>query len=697
MSSPKQPQDTVCDAALLMGSESWSKVTCPCCSSGQVEPLVLIQLAENVQPNTKQWIMGVISAAHSSGGAELLAHPGEDAGWARIVVAAPPCTLLRATEDLGLCRADRDGNMTAFSFSDRHCFSHIDDMQKFLTLAERQYIVKHELESMRAVKDQRIPGIPGDKGILRSRQNIFQKLQKAGVIQDVFPLCDQKKLKALGQEWYSQKRLWGQPLDSIHAYFGGSIAFYFSFLDFYTWSLVPPALLGVFITFLLPGPPLPDRANADPSGLASAPGSSPSSGSAPEDEDHLSVSGHMVQAVFSMIWSTVFMELWKRRSAALSYRWGTLTVTEHFQEPRPGFQGQLGTNPVTGRVEPLFPDWKRQVRVGLVSVPVVGLFLCLVVMGMLGFYYFEGLMANFHKASGSIVTATLSYLPSIVHIVYTNMLGNAYRNVANQLTEWENHREESSFEKHHTAKVLVFTFFNNFAVLFHIAFFKQDLPLLRKRLSSLLILSQVVNQFTEVMVPYIVDRIYGSSQKELKEDDPAADHMQAEGSQPPFPGLFAEYIELLVQFGYLSLFSCVYPLTALLLLLNNITEIRGDAYKICRLFRKPFAPPEASIGVWQVAFELLGFVSVLSNCWLFLMAPLVRAFIQNNALNPSSVLLLAILVEHVLIVVKLILAFMIPDEPDWVRIKREQIEYRSMKALSQQKVKRPHGPAALKP
>lgn len=66
-------------------------------------------------------------------------------------------------------------------------------------------------------------------------------------------------------------------------------------------------------------------------------------------------------------------------------------------------------------------------------------------------------------------------------------------------------------------------------------------------------------------------------------------------------GLFAEYIELLVQFGYLSLFSCVFPLTAVLLLLNNITEIRTDAYKICKLFRKPFFPPVAGMGVWQVS------------------------------------------------------------------------------------------------
>lgn len=83
----------------------------------------------------------------------------------------------------------------------------------------------------------------------------------------------------------------------------------------------------------------------------------------------------MIQAVFSMIWSTVVMEMWKRRSSSLSYRWGTLHLAERFAEPRPGFHGEVGVNPVTGRVEPLFPEWQRELRMALVSVPVVGLFL----------------------------------------------------------------------------------------------------------------------------------------------------------------------------------------------------------------------------------------------------------------------------------------------------------------------------------
>lgn len=43
-----------------------------------------------------------------------------------------------------------------------------------------------------------------------------------------------------------------------------------------------------------------------------------------------------------------------------------------------------------------------------------------------------------------------------------------------------------------------------------------------------------------------------------------------------------------------------------------------------------------------------------------------------------------VFLQHVLIIVKIILVFLIPDEPEWVRQKRERIEYISMQALKQQ-------------
>ena len=35
-------------------------------------------------------------------------------------------------------------------------------------------------------------------------------------------------------------------------------------------------------------------------------------------------------------------------------------------------------------------------------------------------------------------------------------------------------------------------------------------------------------------------------------------------------------------------------------LLNNVIEIRTDAFKMCRIYQRPFAQPANSIGAWQV-------------------------------------------------------------------------------------------------
>ncbi|KAM7396237.1 hypothetical protein PAMP_019294 [Pampus punctatissimus] len=609
----------------------WTKVSCPCCVSEHVEPLVVVRLGEKVHPETKRWLIRLIGAPQKDGGAALLAHPGEDASGNIIMVSAPRCTLLRATEELGLCKTYYNGEMEAFSYNDREHFKDSDNMEVFLTLAEREYIVKYELDGLQAQRELRIPGM-ADNYTLQQRDNIY----------------------------------------SVNAYFGSSVAFYFSFLDFYTWSLLPPAILGLSITYF--------------SGEVQKEMVDSVSGLQVTIVDDDAGPGHMIQAVFSMLWSTVVMELWKRRRSTLSYRWGTLHLAERFAEPRPGFHGDIGVNPVTGRMEPLFPEWQRDIRMALVSLPVVGMFLGLVVLGMVCFYWGEAQIKQLHQDWDSLLTETLLYMPSVLHIVYTNMLANVYKRVAQTLTEYENHREESAFQNHLTAKVLVFTFFNYFAVLFHIAFFKQDVPLLRKRLASLLIVSQLVNQVTEVVIPFLVDRLVNAPHKTEREDDPQEDKFRNQITLPVFPGLFGEYIELLVQFGYLSLFSCVYPLTAVLLLINNLTEIRSDAYKICKLFRKPFSPPAANMGVWRIAFEVLSFVSVVSNCWLLILSPRLRELGREGGMSSTDILLLAVLVEHVLILIKVVLTVLIPDEPDWIRKKKEHIEYTSMQALKQQKL-----------
>uniref|UniRef100_UPI00398ED280 anoctamin-10 n=1 Tax=Pristiophorus japonicus TaxID=55135 RepID=UPI00398ED280 len=626
---------------------SWTRPTCKCCVSSAVQPLVALELIENINMETKRWLMSRIQAEKIVGGAALMVHPGEDDDGNMLLVSASQHVLLRAAEVLGLYKLYKDGSMISFSYKDRRNFKNSGDRNEFLTLAERQFIIWRTLENIKAIDEKYIPGYPTK--FLHPGEAIFNRLQKSKILHAFYPLHNEKMLSELETRWFSHRNLTLQPIDSIYKYFGGSVAMYFSFLEFFTCSLVPMAIFGTVVVSL----------SMD------------------------TIDKCILFSVFNIIWSTVVMELWKRHSFVLSYTWGTLQMNSQFEEPRVDYKGPIGKNPITHRYQPYYPAWKRKVKIWLVSVPVLCLFLAFSLYGMFVFFRAEAWVKAFHGEHDGCWAYVL-YLPSLLHALYITAMNVLYKKVAEVLTEWENHRLESSFQDHLTLKVLVFRFVNCFAALFYISFYLQDLELLRKNLVSLLVLTQIINQFIETLVPYLYKTFNGKGaglKKSTMENAPEVDKIMSQGQKTSFPGMFDEYMELFVQFGYVSLFSCIYPLTAIMIVVNNITEIRLDAWKLCHLFRKPFVSPAANIGVWQTAFEMIGFLSVITNCLLISISPQVEVYCAENNLTSKDVLIWTVGVEHVLLAIKIILAFVIPDIPQWVRLRIDRVEYQSLQAL----------------
>ena len=70
--------------------------------------------------------------------------------------------------------------------------------------------------------------------------------------------------------------------------------------------------------------------------------------------------------------------------------------------------------------------------------------------------------------------------------------------------------------------------------------------------------------------------------------------------QPKWPDLYEDSLELVIQFGYIIFLSTLFPLAAFFSLLNNILEIRTDAFKLCMIYQRPFSQRVKDIGHWQV-------------------------------------------------------------------------------------------------
>lgn len=633
-------------------------------SSGcRFSPLVVVELASDTAEETIAWLLSRIRDKQQNGGAELLVEqmgPGveseEKENPNMFLVGASWQRLLAGAEEIGLFKEYKDGSMRGFTCANKNNFKDFEgDGDSFLSVAECQHIIKHELDTLRAKDETHVPGHTSAK--LYPGKSIVRRLQSKGILIQIFPLHDKEELKRLSFSWYRKVKFSFQPLDDIRHYFGEGQALYFGFLEYFTFALVPMALVGVpYYLFDW------------------------------EDYDK-----YVIFAAFNLVWCTLILEVWKRCSATLAYQWGTLSRKKAFEEPRPGFHGVLGFNPVTGREEPLYPTAKRQLRVYLVSLPFVLLCLYLSLYVMMIYFQMEGWALKVRDEDPTFWTEILLFIPSIIYAVVIEIMNIIYRYAAEFLTEWENHRLESSYQNHLVLKVLVFDFFNCFASLFYIAFVMQDMVLLRQSLATLLITSQILNQFMEAFLPYWLQRrrnkkmIRKVQKRQTLEDKrlPLVEQVRLEADMSTYTGTFDDYLELFLLFGYVSLFSCVYPLAAVLVVLNNITEVYSDAFKMCRVFKRPFSDPASNIGVWQLAFEAMSVIAVVTNCALIGMSPQVKAYFEGSQ---EQLIFWTVAIEHMLLALKFILTFLIADVPKHIQIKLARLEFESLEALKKKKM-----------
>jgi anoctamin-1 len=78
-------------------------------------------------------------------------------------------------------------------------------------------------------------------------------------------------------------------------------------------------------------------------------------------------------------------------------------------------------------------------------------------------------------------------------------------------------------------------------------------------------------------------------------------------------GLFPEYLEMVLQYGFITIFVTAFPLAPFFALLNNIFEMRFDAKKLLLHYRRPIFARVRSIGIWYRILDCISKLSVITN------------------------------------------------------------------------------------
>mmetsp|Transcript_10868 Transcript_10868/g.1641 ORF Transcript_10868/g.1641 Transcript_10868/m.1641 type:complete len:153 (+) Transcript_10868:1521-1979(+) len=119
-----------------------------------------------------------------------------------------------------------------------------------------------------------------------------------------------------------------------------------------------------------------------------------------------------------------------------------------------------------------------------------------------------------------------------------------------------------------------------------------------------------------------------------------------------------DYMEMALQYGYLVLFCAAFPLTPLFALIEIVIEIKVDAWKLCKLTKRPRPYRAENNGVWRMIMLTISYIAAFSNAAIIMFAS--PAFIE---LGNYEKLILFFALEHSLMFLKYAISVAIPDEP----------------------------------
>ncbi|PRP87600.1 hypothetical protein PROFUN_04627 [Planoprotostelium fungivorum] len=619
-----------------------------------------------------------------------------------MLVSAPDALLEATAEFIRLelpVKESYGGGFSAFTRTSKDMFETIEDPDK------------REVEESNIQMDDEAPDIEEDAQFFSSvqQQMLIRHIMEGenhmgganldlderrheGHILEYFPVHHDKQREWLFKNWTKAGPRW-QPIDEIRKYFGEYTALFFAYMEFSTYYLIAAAAVGVpcFIA-----------------GMA-------------KDSDWPGT----IYSIFLAVWATIFLNFWKRYNSKLNWSWNMMEFSNK-ESPRAGFYGTKSKGFETDGVwvawedigsyqqrllnateTKYYPKTRRIIRLTSAMIPLtlmcVGL--CIITIAIMSLRIY--LTKRLSSLGG--------YVGSAVNAITILALNQVYKYLAYYLTEWENHRTQTGFDNWLIIKSFIFQFVNSYVSLYYIAFFKngaklwgsddlsdkcasdqQENPIsggclneLTIQLGTILVINTISNQFTSIILPFGINfgKILWRNRGNIIHTMGDRPKWEKETELVDDVGVIDKYSQLVIQYGYIVLFAAAFPLAPLIALLNNLLNIRSYSAQMLKLNNRPHYRGAKDIGVWYWILELLGAMGVITNC--LIIGYTHRAFIGWLG-TPLAVLVAIVVLEHILMVAKLVVEVAIPDVPHDVRASiaiKELIEEQVYAEMNHRRIK----------
>ena len=398
-------------------------------------------------------------------------------------------------------------------------------------------------------------------------------------------------------------------INLIRNYYGETIAYYFIWLEHYIQWLLFPGIVGIIVAFFIYlGKPFNNNSIKE-------------SSITPLDIFL------MVFSVVIIIWATLFLKTWEQKEKKYAFIFGT----ENFKSSEPDselFAPDYEIEFVFGEKINLSTTWIHNLKRAFS-------YLVLVIMISSTCAITYSLLHHKKKKLREDTQENYWYNTSInmvyasINAIQIKIFNYIYTFLATRLNKWENYKKDHVRLNDLAIKIIIFDFMNCYSSGFYIGFIKpalneQCVGTCLRELETQLYTTYLINfalNIFEIGTPYLMYKFFEYNYKknskhkieEIKTHSVIHQLLCSETST-----MIYEYNEMIINFGYVCLFSVTAPLTPIILLFLVWVEKLVDVFKIFFLVRISIIEEANGINIYNILAKSLMFIGMLTNIGMIL-------------------------------------------------------------------------------
>uniref|UniRef100_A0A915HV67 Anoctamin n=1 Tax=Romanomermis culicivorax TaxID=13658 RepID=A0A915HV67_ROMCU len=409
---------------------------------------------------------------------------------------------------------------------------------------------------------------------------------------------------------------------------------------------------------------------------------------------------HVLFSIVTLLWAIVFLEIWKRKETELSYRWDvTDSEVEHHEDRNVRLEYELQNmnrkRTTNDDEEDSVPSRSKLIKYFKFICSLAGLafLIAAVVLSVVALIAVRIVIYGIFKQFGPFWhQMQFEFASLVIHVltfVVVLTLGTVYYKAAHTLTALECPRSQNDYLSSYIWKVFLFELLNNFAPIFYAAFIRgRNLSMPSEQswfqemcdpggcfnevvqaIAILLLARLLISNAGELGIPLLrslwkdmrlnsvapdLESVAGVNEQpvgnNVKKCSLLATNYTNSSTRQLFrwqkdfalnelslDGVYTEYMEMMVQFGYVVLFAPAFPLAAFICFLNNLVEIRIDATNFVTAFRRPLPVRVSGLKIWRSCLNVIVKLSVLCNAaFIAFTSEIIPQWIYKYVYSPDG-------------------------------------------------------------